>query len=105
MLLSKPIKAQAAALPLVRAEAEWSKRFPYRIMSNFVLDGGTTRGILLRCRLDVGRRHTAAHDRCAGLARRERKPADSEPTALELVLHEPRELAQTSAAVPVPLLL
>jgi len=103
MLLPKPIKAQAAALPLVRAEAERSKRLPYRITSSSALDGDTIRGTLLRYRLDVGLRHTTAPDRYGGLALRERKPADPEPTTAESVSHEPREPAQMSAATPVPL--
>jgi len=105
MLQAKPIRAQAAALLLVSTEVEWSKRLPYQTTSSFVLDGGTTRGILLRSRQGVGLRHRAGHDHCGGFAPRERRPYDPTPTALEPVSYQPRELASTSATVPVPLLL
>src|SRR5262245_61729481 len=89
MLQAKPIRAQAAALLLVSTEVEWPKRLRYQTRSSFVLDGGTTRGILLRSRQGVGLRRTAGHDHCGDLAPREKTPYDPTPTALEPVSRQP----------------
>src|SRR4029077_19106052 len=89
MLQAKPIRAQAAAPLLVSTEVEWSKRLPYQPTSSFVLDGETTRGILLRSRQGVGLRHRAAHNRSEGFVPRGRRPYDPTPTALEPVSRQP----------------
>ena len=83
MLPSKPIRAQAAALLLVLSETEWSKRPPYRTMSNFVLDDDTIRGIPLRYRRDEGF-DIQQRMIIAGVSRHTRKSQTiQEPAALE----------------------